>query len=43
MLIGGTKYSFLEYEMDEEGIREIKYLFPYEVVSKWVAQNLGDG
>ena len=31
MLIGGTKYSFLEYEMDEEGVREMKYLFPYEV------------
>ena len=31
MLIGGTKYSFLEYEMDEEGIRETKYLFPNEV------------
>ena len=31
MLISGTKYYFLEYEMDEEGIREIKYLFPYEV------------
>ena len=32
-VISGTKYYFLEYEMDEDVIREINILFPYEVKS----------